>query len=48
MNKFCQPKADGNVSKSMFVGMDVLSKADGNVSKNMFVGMDVLSTGSGS
>ncbi|MGC2574943.1 MAG: hypothetical protein WA364_25810 [Candidatus Nitrosopolaris sp.] len=23
MNKFCKPKADGNVSKSMFVGMDV-------------------------
>ena len=23
MNKFCKSKADGNVSKSMFVGMDV-------------------------
>jgi NAD(P)-dependent dehydrogenase (short-subunit alcohol dehydrogenase family) len=23
VNKFCKPKADGNVSKSMFVGMDV-------------------------
>ncbi|MGA9150526.1 MAG: hypothetical protein WBZ36_08105 [Candidatus Nitrosopolaris sp.] len=23
MNKFCKPKSDGNVFKSMFVGMDV-------------------------
>jgi hypothetical protein len=23
VNKFCKPEADGNVSKAMFVGMDV-------------------------
>ena len=23
MNKFCKPEADGNVSKTVFVGMDV-------------------------
>ena len=38
MNKFCKPKADGNVSKSMFVGMDVHKNYLGS-------GLDEVETG---